>query len=77
MDGAPVDGRGTYVLDTSVLLSDPMAFSRFGRHDGVLTVVNDLQGHPLFAHMSLTRSERSPVAGLVTGLLETEPLSLG
>ena len=50
---------------------------RVGRHDGVLTVVNDLQGHPLFAHMSLTRSERSPVAGLVTGLLETEPLSLG
>ena len=50
---------------------------RVGRHDGVLTVVNDLQGHPLFAHMSLTRSERSPVAGLVAGLLETEPLSLG
>ena len=50
---------------------------RVGRHDGVLTVVNDLQGHPLFAHMSLTRSERSPVAGLVTRLLETEPLSLG
>ena len=38
---------------------------RVGRHDGVLTVVNDLQGHPLFAHMSLLRSERSAVAGLV------------
>ena len=50
---------------------------RVGRHDGVLTVVDDLVGHPLFAHLTLTRSERSPVAGLVTGLLETEPLSLG
>ncbi len=50
---------------------------RVGRHDGVLTVVDDLTGHPLFAHLTLTRSERSPVAGLVTGLLETEPLSLG
>ena len=49
---------------------------RVGRHDGVLTVVDDLTGHPLFAHMTLTRSERSPVAGLVAGLLETEPLSL-
>ena len=39
MSGAPVDGRGTYVLDTSVLLSDPMAFSRFGRHDVIIPVV--------------------------------------
>jgi len=49
---------------------------RVGRHDGVLTVVNDLQGHPLFGHMTLTRSERSAVAGLVADLVDTEPLSL-
>jgi PhoH-like ATPase len=49
---------------------------RVGRHDGVLTVVNDLQGHPLFAHMSLLRSERSAVAGLVADLIDTGPLRL-
>ena len=49
---------------------------RVGRHDGVLTVVNDLQGHPLFAHMSLSRSERSAVAGLVADLVDTGPLRL-
>tara|TARA_B100001123_G_scaffold157076_1_gene181868 strand:+ start:2258 stop:2668 length:411 start_codon:yes stop_codon:yes gene_type:complete len=49
---------------------------RVGRHDGVLTVVNDLVGHPLFAHITLTRSERSAVASLVADLVETEPLKL-
>ncbi|MBQ91393.1 MAG: ribonuclease [Acidimicrobiaceae bacterium] len=49
---------------------------RVGRHDGVLTVVNDLVGHPLFAHVTLTRSERSAVASLVADLVETEPLKL-
>ena len=29
-----------------------------------------LKGHPLFAHVTLTRSERSPIAALVTDLLE-------
>lgn len=51
MSGTPVDDRRTYVLDTSVLLSDPMAFSRFGRHDVILPVVvlDELEGkrhHP-------------------------------
>ena len=27
-------------------------------------------GHPLFGHITLTRSERSPVASLVAGLLD-------
>jgi PhoH-like ATPase len=49
---------------------------RVGRHDGVLTVVNDLQGHPLFAHRSVSRSERSAVAGLVADLVDTGPLRL-
>ena len=29
-----------------------------------------LKGHPLFAHVTLTRSERSPIAALVTEMLE-------
>ncbi len=43
---------------------------RVGRHDGVFAVVETLKGHPLFAHVTLTRSERSPIAALVTDLLE-------
>jgi PhoH-like ATPase len=43
---------------------------RVGRHDGVVAVVEALKGHPLFAHATLTRSERSPIAALVTDLLE-------
>ncbi|MFC4050350.1 PhoH family protein [Actinomadura syzygii] len=42
---------------------------RVGRHDGVAAVVEKLKGHPLFAHVTLTRSERSPIAALVTDLL--------
>lgn len=43
---------------------------RVGRHDGVVSVVEALKGHPLFAHITLTRSERSEVAALVTEMLE-------
>ncbi|MEJ2579445.1 MAG: PhoH family protein [Kineosporiaceae bacterium] len=43
---------------------------RVGRFDGVASVIEALKGHPLFAHVTLTRSERSPVAALVTELLE-------
>ncbi|QKW34124.1 PhoH family protein [Actinomadura sp. NAK00032] len=42
---------------------------RVGRHDGVAAVVERLKGHPLFAHVTLTRSERSPIAELVTDML--------
>jgi PhoH-like ATPase len=45
---------------------------RVGRHDGVAAVIEKLKGHPLFAHVTLTRSERSPIAALVTDLLESE-----
>ncbi|MDQ1645088.1 MAG: PhoH-like ATPase, partial [Cryptosporangiaceae bacterium] len=31
---------------------------RVGRHDGVAAVIEALKGHPLFAHVTLTRSER-------------------
>ena len=43
---------------------------RVGRHDGVAAVIEALKGHPLFAHVTLHRSERSPIAALVTDLLE-------
>ncbi|RZS87298.1 PhoH-like ATPase [Motilibacter rhizosphaerae] len=42
---------------------------RVGRHDGVASVIEALKGHPLFAHVTLTRSERSPIAALVTEML--------
>jgi len=47
---------------------------RVGRHDGIAAVVESLKGHPLFAHVTLTRSERSAIAALVTEMLE-EPLN--
>ncbi|WP_439654878.1 PhoH family protein [Tessaracoccus palaemonis] len=43
---------------------------RVGRHDGIVAVIEKLKGNPLFAHVTLTRSERSPIAALVTDLLE-------
>ncbi len=43
---------------------------RVGRHDGVAAVIEALKGHPLFAHVTLVRSERSPIAALVTEMLE-------
>jgi PhoH-like ATPase len=36
----------------------------------VAAVIEKLKGHPLFAHVTLTRSERSPIAALVTEMLE-------
>ncbi len=46
-----------------------------GRHDGIAAVIEALKGHPLFAHVTLTRSERSPIAALVTELLEFPELN--
>lgn len=46
---------------------------RVGRHDGIAAVIDKLKGHELFAHITLTRSERSPIAALVTELLEGTP----
>ncbi|QPP06791.1 PhoH family protein [Streptomyces bathyalis] len=43
---------------------------RVGRYDGVVAVVEKLKGHPLFSHITLSRSERSPIAALVTEMLE-------
>ena len=44
---------------------------RVGRHDGVASVIEALKGQQLFAHLTLTRSERSPIADMVTSLLDT------
>ena len=43
---------------------------RVGRHDGIASVVEALKGQPLFSHITLTRSERSEIAALVTTLLD-------
>jgi PhoH-like ATPase len=43
---------------------------RVGRHDGIAAVVERLKGDPLFAHVTLTKSERSPIAALATRLLD-------
>ena len=64
-------GKGSRVVLThDVAQRDNL---RVGRHDGVVAVVEKLKGHPLFAHVTLTRSERSPIAALVTDLLEELP----
>ena len=47
---------------------------RVGRHDGVIAVIEKLKGHPLFAHTTLVRSERSQIAALVTEMLEDSGL---
>ena len=43
---------------------------RVGRHDGITSVIERLTGHPLVAHVTLARAERSAVAALVTSVLE-------
>jgi PhoH-like ATPase len=48
---------------------------RVGRHDGIAAVIDVLKGHPMFAHVTLTRSERSPIAEVVTDLLEDLPFA--
>jgi PhoH-like ATPase len=59
--------------DSRVVLTHDVAQRdnlRVGRYDGVVAVVEKLKGHPLFGHVTLHRSERSPIAALVTDLLE-------
>ena len=43
---------------------------RVGRFDGISSVIASLRGHPLFAHISLTTSERSEIAALVSTALD-------
>jgi len=48
---------------------------RVGRHDGVASVIETLKGHPLFGHITLTRSERSAIAALVSEMLDGTELA--
>jgi PhoH-like ATPase len=59
--------RSRVVLTHDVAQRDNL---RVGRHDGIASVIAALRGHPLFAHVTFTRSERSAVAALVTSLLD-------
>lgn len=63
--------------DSRVVLTHDIAQRdnlRVGRHDGIVAVTEKLKGHPLFAHITLVRSERSEIAALVTQLLDDLPL---
>lgn len=63
--------------DSKVVLTHDIAQRdnlRVGRYDGVVAVIEKLKGHPLFSHFTLTRSERSEIAALVTDLLEDAPV---
>jgi PhoH-like ATPase len=62
-----IGGNSRVVLTHDVGQRDNL---RVGRYDGVVAVVEKLKGHPLFSHITLTRSERSPIAALVTEMLE-------
>ncbi|WP_141881032.1 PhoH family protein [Homoserinimonas aerilata] len=48
---------------------------RVGRHDGVASVIEALKGQSLFGHITLTKSERSAIAALVTEMLESNELA--
>ena len=63
----PGEARYAFVLTHDVAQRDNL---RVGRHDGIVSVIEALKGHPLFAHVTLSRSERSAVAALVTDLLD-------
>ena len=43
---------------------------RVGRHDGIASVVDTLKGEELFAHVTLSKSERSATAELASRLLD-------
>ena len=66
-------GQGSRVILThDVAQRDNL---RVGRHDGIVSVIDTLMGHPLFGHVTLTRAERSPVAALVTQVLDSVGLT--
>ncbi len=61
-------GRGSQVVLThDVRQRDNL---RVGRNDGIASVVASFMGHPLFGHVTLTKSERSPISALVGDLID-------
>ncbi|NAZ81735.1 PhoH family protein, partial [Kineococcus sp. R8] len=75
------DGRRTFVLDTSVLLSDPGALTRFAEHDVVLpiVVVSELEGkrhHPELGYFAREALRRLDDLRVEFGRLD-EPMPIG
>ena len=75
------EGRKTYVLDTSVLLSDPRAITRFAEHEVVLPVVviTELEGkrhHPELGYFARTALRLLDDLRVSHGRLD-HPLPLG
>lgn len=44
---------------------------RVGKYDGIMSIISQLKGQDLFAHITLQKSERSRVAELVSTLIDT------
>ena len=75
------DGRKTYVLDTSVLLADPLALRRFDEHEVVLPVVviTELEGkrhHPELGYFARTALRLLDELRVEAGRLD-EPVPAG
>src|SRR6476660_3090178 len=73
--------RRTYVLDTSVLLADPGALTRFAEHEVVLPVVviTELEGkrhHPELGYFARTALRMLDELRVVHGRLD-EPVAVG
>jgi len=62
-----VGANGRIFLTHDVTQRDNL---RVGRDDGVAALVEHLRGHPLFAHTTLTKSERGPIAALASRILD-------
>lgn len=62
-----VGANGRIFLTHDVTQRDNL---RVGRDDGVAALVEHLRGHPLFAHTTLTKSERGPIAALAGRILD-------
>ena len=59
------------VQDVKAMLKSNEVFAFFDvREEGEFSI----KGHPLFAHVTLVRSERSQIAALVTEMLEDSGL---
>ena len=79
--GSTTGDRQTYVLDTSVLLADPGALTRFAEHEVVLPVVviTELEGkrhHPELGFFARSALRALDDLRVVNGRLD-EPVSIG
>ena len=65
--------RGDLPEDLDAVVLKMLALKPDERPATTQAVIEALKGHPLFAHITLTRSERSPIAAMVTDLLDELP----